>query len=138
MNWHLFNALAAIDKSLATLTEKVDRIMSVLTDLQAADAALQAGATALNTAVTALQADIAEVITLVQGLQSGTVNADDPQVAAVTADLQATAAQLATATTAMNTAATSLTGVLPPPTSDPVTASIAKISAAQVAAAPKS
>lgn len=75
-------AMVADARALLTGQEK---IMSAIADLQ--------------TAAAAIKAAIASAVTLIQGFVNGTVNADDPQVEAVVADLNAAAAALSGAAT---------------------------------------
>ncbi len=82
--------LAAIIEHLKRTKE---RIMSALTDLQAV--------------ATSLEADVSAAITLLQNLQSGAVNADDPQVEAVVTALQASDTALKAALTPPAAAASS-------------------------------
>ena len=74
--------------------------MSALTDLQAQITNVQGD-------VTALQADSATVLATLQGLQNGTVNADDPQV-------EAAATAMATIHSGLQAIDASLKGAVPP------------------------
>jgi ABC-type transporter Mla subunit MlaD len=85
--------LRAIQAQVRDLTVLVRRIMAVVDDLKAADAAIQESVDA--------------AVTLIKGFQDGTVNADDPQVAAVVADLNAAAGRLKAVTPVVAVAAAS-------------------------------
>ncbi|MGP0042485.1 MAG: hypothetical protein ACLPJW_17575 [Rhodomicrobium sp.] len=73
--------------------------MSAIQDLQAAQGAI-------DTAITASVATMTAAATLLTNLQNGTVNADDPAVEAVVADLNKQATALGAANTALGTAVT--------------------------------
>ncbi len=77
--------LEIISKKLDTLIFKENQTMSAISDLQAAEAGIASA--------------VAAAVTLIQNLQSGAVNADDPQVEAVVTQLNAAAATLNAAVT---------------------------------------
>lgn len=77
--------LGRIERKLDQLIQQGVKEMSAISDLQAADKAIQAA--------------VAAAVTLIQGFVNGTVNADDPQVEAVVTDLNAAAAALSGAST---------------------------------------
>lgn len=88
--WKLIHArqeIAALEKRVAKLETEFKTTMSALTDLQAVVekfvADIPAAVAAMNSAVSVLQ-----------GIANGTINADDPQVAAAVATLQPLAAAL--------------------------------------------
>jgi hypothetical protein len=81
----IISLLCEINGKVDQLIAQGEKEMSALTDLQAADAAIKAA--------------VASAVTLIQGFVNGTVNADDPQVEAVVADLNAAAAALSGAST---------------------------------------
>jgi cell division GTPase FtsZ len=78
--WPWTSQLNEIQATLNKLVEQGEKEMSAISDLQAADAAIQSA--------------VAAAVTLIQGFVSGTVNADDPQVEAVVSDLNAAASAL--------------------------------------------
>ena len=85
--------------------------MSALTDLQAADTAVGTASAAVTAAVGSAQLIIQSAITLIQGFQAGTVNADDAAVEQVVSDLDtasigltSSAGSLASASGALSTA----------------------------------
>jgi hypothetical protein len=95
----MFGRLKRIEQKLDQLIQQGEREMGALADLQAADATIKAA--------------VAAAVTLIQGFVNGTVNADDPGVEAVVADLNAAAAALGAAS-------------IPTPPTPPVSSSAVK------------
>jgi chromosome segregation ATPase len=103
------------EKALQTIIQQGEKIMSALTDLQASVSALQAdigilqaNQTTQEQQLTIVGTNVQAAITLIQGFQSGTINADDPQVEAVAQQLQAADAAVKTMQTNMGNDSTTL------------------------------
>jgi len=77
--------LERIERKLNILLLEENMTMSAISDLQAAEAGIASA--------------VAAAVTLIQNLQNGTTNADDPQVEAVVTQLNAAAATLNAAVT---------------------------------------
>jgi len=104
--------------------------MSALTDLVAAEAAIATGITALGTSVQ-------NAITLIGNLQNGTVNADDPQVEAVVAKLQADQTALANASASLTGATAPVAAAAAAISTVPSAPSTADKSRAEIVGGPK-
>ncbi len=106
----IYQMVAALYLDLPKALKFRTQVMSALTDLQAA-------ASAIASALTALTSEVSAAITILNGIAGGTVNADDPQVAAVAAALQSSVDAATASTTALTTAVTAASA--PPVTPTP-------------------
>jgi paraquat-inducible protein B len=97
-----FDELSDIRRSLNTLDKQGVKIMSALTDLQAI-------ASKVAGDITTVQTTVNTALTLIQNLQNGTTNPDDPQVEAVVAQLQAADATLEATNSSLSAAVTTTT-----------------------------
>ena len=96
---HATNTMKQARLTSQAKEEVVKTIMSAIQDLQAAEAAIAAAVTGATAAMNA-------AATLIGNLQSGSVNADDPEVEAVVTQLNSQAATLSTAASSLTTEVT--------------------------------
>lgn len=96
--------------------------MSAVSDLQAVEAQIAQSQTAMAANIVTLGSSVQAAITLLQGFQNGTVNADDPAVEAVVAKLQGDFTAMQDSNTTVGNAASQLTAAVAPVASPSATA----------------
>lgn len=111
---------------LAQVITRIKKAMAAIDDLQANAAAIVSDGNALIQDAVTASAAMQAALTLIQGLQAGTVNVDDPQVEAVALELKAADANIQTSGNSLAASAQALNAALNPPATGTVASAAVK------------